>query len=139
LSAKESNESQPLFSPNGKNLAFARTVDGRSQIYIATGIDLKSAKAIGDAKSVSRDPAWHPSNEAILFSSNSGGRVFNLFIYDIKLDCLIRLTKSESNLMEPAFSPDGRNIVFSTEVSGSKHLFMMDFSRDQASCSKSAE
>ncbi|MES2856388.1 MAG: hypothetical protein V4692_11025 [Bdellovibrionota bacterium] len=135
LSSKDVNDHQPSFSKDGKQIAFVRAIDDkRAQIFVSKGLDLKSARALTSDKHLSRDPAWHPTQDAILFSSNLGGNVFDLYVFDLKLDCLMRITIANQNLSEPTFSPDGENIVFSSEISGSKHLFMMDYNHGQVSC-----
>lgn len=138
LSLKDANDYQPSFSHDGKKLVFVRSLSAKkSQVYVTDGLDFKTAKAITDDKSMSRDPSWHPTQDAVIFSSNQGGSVFNLYTFDLKLDCLVKLTDSSDNLTEPAFSPDGKNIVFTTDIAGSQHLYMMDYNHGQGSCLRS--
>jgi Tol biopolymer transport system component len=140
ISPKDVNDFQPKFSPDGKSLVFIRGLEEkRTQIMIAKGIDIKSAKAMTDGKSWAREPSWNPSGDAVIFSSNSSGKVFDLYVLDLKQDCVKRITASNTDLSEPTFSPDGEKIAFTTEVSGKQHLYMMDYSPGQGSCLRSTD
>jgi dipeptidyl aminopeptidase/acylaminoacyl peptidase len=68
LTAKE-NASQPTWSPDGKQLAFVRTVDSKSQIFLLSfdgGEPLQLTKFKYGASS----PKWSPDGKQILFASS---------------------------------------------------------------------
>lgn len=58
--------------------------------------------------------AWAPDGSTLVFSGQRGG-VSDLYRYDIASAALTPLTNDAFADLEPAFSPDGRSIVFSTE------------------------
>lgn len=68
LTVKESS-SQPAWSPDDKQLAFVRAVDGRPQIFILS-MDGGEPVQLTHHKYGAGTPKWSPDGKYILFSSN---------------------------------------------------------------------
>ncbi len=68
LTAKE-NASQPVFSPDGKKVAFVRAADGRSQVFILS-LDGGEATQLTRFRYGAGNPRWSPDGRQILFSAN---------------------------------------------------------------------
>lgn len=60
------------------------------------------------------NPTWSPDGRYIAFSALAGGMT-DIFIYDIKLGQLKKMTDDPFADIHPAWSPDGRTIAFVTE------------------------
>lgn len=60
------------------------------------------------------NPTWSRDGQYIAFSGLVGG-LNDLFVYDLKADSMRRLTSDAFAEMDPAFSPDGRQIALSTD------------------------
>ncbi|WP_234735911.1 S9 family peptidase [Tellurirhabdus bombi] len=58
---------QPAWSPDGKSLAFARTIKGKSQIFILP-FDGGEAWQLTNGKNGASSPQWSPDGKQILFS-----------------------------------------------------------------------
>lgn len=61
--------SQPAWSPDGKQLAFTRAVDGKSQIFILSMEGGEPMQLTSSTYGAS-NPTWSPDGKKILFSSN---------------------------------------------------------------------
>ncbi|MEN9685388.1 MAG: hypothetical protein RLZZ28_1174 [Bacteroidota bacterium] len=68
LSSKEA-ASQPAWSPDGKQLAFVRTVDGKAQVFI---LSFEGGEPIQLTKSKygAGNPKWSPDGKQILYSAS---------------------------------------------------------------------
>ncbi|MBM3415923.1 MAG: S9 family peptidase [Bacteroidetes bacterium] len=64
--AKE-NSSQPVFSPDGKQIVFVRQVDGKAQLFLLS-LDGGEAVQLTKHKYGAGNPRWSPDGKHILFS-----------------------------------------------------------------------
>jgi TolB protein len=62
-------------------------------------------------------PTFSPSGDMLLFASNRGGG-FNLYLKQLRDDTLTQLTNNTGEVSSSAFSPDGKQIIFSNSVDG---------------------
>ncbi|MBL8115861.1 MAG: PD40 domain-containing protein [Acidobacteria bacterium] len=99
----------PSFSPNGKALAFSSDRSGRFEIY------LKQLDRAGDERALTSDgednlqPTWSPDGELIAYHSGAKG---GIFVMPASGGPARRVSKMGS---KPAFSPDGKTLVFQSE------------------------
>src|SRR5215468_6382769 len=68
LTTKEGS-SQPAWSPDGKQLAFVRAVEGKPQVFVLP-LDGGEAAQLTKFKYGAGTPRWSPDGKQILFSSN---------------------------------------------------------------------
>jgi len=113
----------PSFSPDGKRLVFVSDRSGTPQLFIleiATG----SIKRLTFTGNYNTDPQWSPTDHRIVYVSRVGGQ-FQIFTIPPEGGDPVQLTYEGSN-ENPSWSPDGRQIVFSsTRVNGRKAIFVM--------------
>jgi Tol biopolymer transport system component len=113
----------PVWSPNGKRLAFdsnrtdhtpnnARHVN---DVFVMKP-DGSSVKKLTDSKGVSGDTAWSPNGSLVAFDADRGNRNGFSAIYVMSANGhkIRRITKPARPLSdyEPRFSPDGTHLVF---------------------------
>jgi TolB protein len=126
----------PIFSPNGKLIAFESRPQGKNTVQIETiQVGGKTPVSITTHEGVNRDPSWTPDGNHIVFSSNRENE--NIFsIYMVKPDgtCLKRLTSPPDGFksknmadLHPIVSPDGKKLLYSSNRSGVYQLYMIDF------------
>lgn len=68
LTTRES-ASQPAWSPNGKQLAFVRSVEGKPQIFLLS-LDGGEAIQLTKFKYGASNPVWNPTGTQLLFSAS---------------------------------------------------------------------
>jgi len=68
LTTTRENATQPAWSPDGKQLAFSRVVDGKQQIFILS-LDGGEARQLTKFKYGASIPKWSPNGEQILFAT----------------------------------------------------------------------
>lgn len=104
----------PQWSPDGKQIAFETTENGRVQIYtIAT--DGGTAKPLVSGEDQQRFPSWSPDGKSLLFMRFSAAQLEDRNSYSIASVDLQTMQVAElpgsRGLKNPAFSPDGRYVA----------------------------
>ena len=99
----------------GKRFAFAALRHGEPILTILSmpGGDVLREQAFPDLDQIF-DPTFSPSGSGIAFSGLSGG-VTDLYVFDLDTAALRRLTTDGFADLQPAWSPDGRTLAFSTD------------------------
>src|SRR5829696_5376797 len=113
----------PTWSPSGTQIAFTSDRSGSPQIYVVGADGLNLAKRSSDG--YCDRPTWSPApyNE-IAYSSRSGPG-FDIRVLDLATGVSKPLTFGEGTNESPAYSPNGRHIVFSSSRSGKVQVFTM--------------
>ena len=126
LSGRESDDIQPVFSPDGAKLAFSSNRSGFWDIYV---LDLTSQELINVTHSPEYDasPSWSPDGQWLVFESYTGNDL------DVKIISVededagaISLTDAETNDHSPVWAPEGRSILFVSDRSGDDEIWLAD-------------
>lgn len=96
----------PALSPDGKRIAFAAVGD----IYVMT-IGGKPENITHD-KYLDTDPAWSPDGNQLVFSSDRGGKLLELWIHDFRTGQDRQLTNLTTQPQGATWSRDGKRIAF---------------------------
>ncbi len=96
---------RPVISPDGKKVAFAAVGD----IYVMT-IGGKPENVTKD-KYLDTDPAWSPDGNQLVYSSDKGGNLLQLWIHDMKTGKDRQLTNMPTQPQGASWSPDGKRIA----------------------------
>jgi TolB protein len=113
----------PAWSPTGRELAFVSDRAGSPQIYIVD-VDGANLRRLTYEGSYNTSPAWSPKGDLILYVSKDENGRFQIHLTDLEGEVSHRLT-SEGNNEDPAWSPDGLHIVFSSDRAGRYQLYTM--------------
>jgi len=147
LTHHSKTDSRPAWSPDGRRIAFYTNRTDNYEIFV---MDASGANARNLTRNNSDDvqPAWSPDGQRIAFVSRRNGNS-ELYIMEVAriLDdpaCALlpntlllnesqpcaapveRLTNSAVDEISPAWSPDGRRIVFVQETDRDSEIFLMN-------------
>ena len=122
---------EPSIHPRTRRIAFSSDRGGKTMIYIMspTGKNLKQLSFAGNHNS---NPSWHPEKNELVFSGLSKGRMDLFRISTDGMSFITRLTSVRkkngrwANCESPSFSPDGRFVVFSSNILGTYQLYIMN-------------
>ncbi len=112
---------QPVWSPDGRRLAFQSYADGNWHIWTiapdGSGLIELTIGAYDD-----REPHWSPDGRRIAFSSDRGG-TYDVWEMALETDQLRQVTRDPANDFMPAYSPDGREIAFVSDRGGKQGIW----------------
>ena len=123
-------DSDPAWSANGREIAFVRTEEGNSDIWVArkpkngTWQDQPEVEQLTSHQEDDLSPVWSPDGKTIAFVSFQDG---NAEIYSMPSDGSKqrRLTSNGADDLTPVWSPDGKGIAFVSYIYGAGEIFVM--------------
>jgi TolB protein len=112
-------DSSPAFSPDGSQIAFVSSRQGGPQIFVmpASGGNPSRVTFRGN---YNQTPRWNPDPEKALiaFTGRDEQGVFDVFTIDLRTKQITRITQAKGSNTDPAWSPDGRLLVYASSRGG---------------------
>ncbi|MGH9558271.1 MAG: TolB family protein, partial [Bryobacteraceae bacterium] len=122
----------PEFTPDGKHIMFAASIDGWTQICIS---DLNGGnfRRISHVRAIEVSPRVNPKNPSeVLFISGRGGSNEQLWRMDSDGGDLEKISDGQGYVDNPAWSPKGEYIAFAWTRGyepGNYNIFVMDMGK----------
>jgi TolB protein len=105
--------SSPAFSPDGRKIAFARSVGGgNTEIFLANR-DGSELHQLTRSRGIDTNPAWSPTGREIAFSSSRSGSP-QIYVMSAEGTDLRRITFAGRYNDGAAWSPDGARVAHSS-------------------------
>jgi imidazolonepropionase-like amidohydrolase/Tol biopolymer transport system component len=118
---------QPMYSPDGKYIAFTSDEDGGDNIWIMNADGTNPHPVTTETFRLLNSPAWSPDSQYLVarkhFTAGRSLGAGEVWMYHVAGGEGVKLTErpnDEKDLGEPAYSPDGRYIYFSQDATPGK-------------------
>ncbi len=126
----------PSWSPDGKKILFCGIKGGKLDLF-TVDVQTEEFVRLTDDYFDEFDPKWSPDGTKIVFASdrmeapykysiNEMNGSYNIFIMNADGSGVERLTNSLFNDRGPDWSPDGENIVFTSDRNGIVNLYYVN-------------
>jgi TolB protein len=112
-------DTSPSVSPGGDQIAFVSDRQGTPQIFVMPSSG-GAARRITFQGNYNQTPRFCPRKETpiIAFTGRDERLVFDVFTYDMRGGKIDRVTQSQGSNFDPAWSPDGRLLVYASSRGG---------------------
>ncbi len=115
---------RPVWSVDGKRLAFEVTGAGKTNIFISDP-EGKNRTQLTQGDEYDGQVTFAPTNNVLAFASLQGGN-WDLYAVGFDGSNLLRLTSEPSQDWQPAWSPKGDKIAFVSNRSGQFQIHLMN-------------
>jgi dipeptidyl aminopeptidase/acylaminoacyl peptidase len=119
---------QPVWSPDGKTIAFFAYRDGGYDLW-AINPDGSNQHQLTQGAFDDREPVYSHDGTRIAFSSDRGsplGSDINIFVLDLKSGAIRQLTRNPAEDTMPSWSPDDRQVSFVSTRDNGKGVYAVD-------------
>ncbi len=119
---------QPVWSPDGKSIAFFAYRDGGYDLW-AVNPDGTNQHQLTQGAFDDREPMYSHDGTRIAFSSDRGsplGSDINIFVLDLRNGAIRQLTRNSAEDTMPSWSPDDRQISFVSTRDAGKGVYAVD-------------
>ncbi|MGI2179295.1 amidohydrolase family protein [Shewanella frigidimarina] len=118
---------QPVYSPDGKYIAFTSDEDGGDNIWIMNADGTNPHAITTETFRLLNSPAWSPDSQYLIarkhFTGTRSLGAGEVWMFHVAGGEGVKLTErpnEQKDLGEPAYSPDGRYIYFSQDATPGK-------------------
>lgn len=123
LTADETSDEDPAWSPEGSKIAFTTDRNTNREIYVINA-DGSNAVRLTNDPGADYEPAWSRDGKRIAFVSERTGEP-EIFSMNADGSNVVRLTTDGAQEADPAWSPDGR-IAFASDRDGKWDIYVMN-------------
>lgn len=131
ISPEGGDDTGPIWSPDGQQIAFVSRRDGNREIYIMSS-DGQNLVNVTRHPADDWTPAWSPDGQKLAFSSFRGGS-WEIYVMDTAcvsepstcIETLVQVTNDGNGNLSPVWSPDGTRFAFNSKAKGDWDIYTM--------------
>ena len=118
----------PRFSPNRQEITYMSYESGQPQVYLLQ-IETGQRELVGNFPGMTFAPRFSPDGQRVIMSLLRNDGNSNIFTMDLRSRSTTRLTSDDSIDTSPSYSPDGKQITFTSDRgggSGCSQIYVMN-------------
>jgi len=125
LTSNLTYDASPIWSPDGKHIAYAEDVNGRLDVFVMNADGSSQASLLNGSLIDASIPSWTPDGRKLLFVAGGDG---NNDIYSVNADGsgTVKLTHDLHDVGFPRMSPNGKQIVFTLGPGGDARIAVIN-------------
>lgn len=128
-----SHNYSPVWSPDGRRIAFVSTRDGNAEIYLMRA-DGSEPRRLTNHSGYDGGPAWSPDGAKLAWFSarepatddNTYGGDTDIYVLDLATGEETRITRTPGLDQYPVWSPDGKRFAFTSRRDGHDDVYVMN-------------
>jgi Tol biopolymer transport system component len=129
----------PVWSPDDRQIAFSGTHGGITDLYIVDA-NGKNLRQLTNDEYGDLQPAWSPDGKRLAFATDRGPETnlsilkfskWRIAVMDLQSGAIEVLPNQAGLNLNPAWSPDGRQLAFVSDRTGIPNIFLYDFNDGQ--------
>lgn len=114
----------PRFSPNRQEVTYMSFAGGQPRVYLLQ-LETGQRELVGNFPGMSIAPRFSPDGQKVVMSLLQDDGSANVYTMDLRNRTTTRLTSSQAIDTSASYSPDGLQIVFSSDRGGRPQLYIM--------------
>ncbi|MFD2259649.1 Tol-Pal system beta propeller repeat protein TolB [Chelativorans composti] len=115
----------PRFSPERQEITYMSYEGGEPQVYLLQ-LETGQRELVGNFPGMTFAPRFSPTGDKIIMSLLRQDGNSNIFTMDVRTRATTRLTNTNAIDTSPSYSPDGSQIVFTSDRGGRAQIYVMN-------------
>ena len=130
-------DSMPVWSPDGRQVAYASAPDGTGapNLFRQRSDGTGQGERLTESENIQLPTSWHPSGRFLAFYENNRKTAWDVVVVEVPGEAAsgggrqapIAFANSPASEREPAFSPDGQWLAYVSNESGSYEVYVQPF------------
>jgi TolB protein len=115
----------PRFSPERQEITYMSYESGEPKVYLLQ-IETGQRELVGNFPGMTFAPRFSPNGDKVIMSLLRNDGNSNIFTMDLRTRNTARLTDTNAIDTSPSYSPDGRQVVFTSDRGGRAQIYVMN-------------
>jgi dipeptidyl aminopeptidase/acylaminoacyl peptidase len=127
LTSNTNGSQAPLWSPDGRRIAFRGTRKGFRNVWVKTVDGTNDERQLTHGENVQTPTSWSPDGQTLLYNESNpigGSDLWAVTVADGKVQPLVAAALGQFSAQ---WSPDGRWIAYVSDESGREEVFVLPF------------